>query len=148
MCRLAPPPPTPTSVRDWFVEPTQALGCHTTIDAMANIFGAIRPPQRRPTHICRLAPRHPAHRQKIRWNTQRYSRSRDAEGARRKLGRDRIPSRRCQLDKRRRRPLPHLHALLRHLGQRHPAFHRTQPPRSAPRHRDPLLQALAHRLPR
>jgi len=28
--------------RDWFVHATEALGCHTTIDSMGNIF-AIRP---------------------------------------------------------------------------------------------------------
>jgi acetylornithine deacetylase/succinyl-diaminopimelate desuccinylase-like protein len=28
--------------RDWFVSTTQALGCHTTVDSMGNIF-AVRP---------------------------------------------------------------------------------------------------------
>ncbi|KAF2116701.1 hypothetical protein BDV96DRAFT_611930 [Lophiotrema nucula] len=33
---------TDKQARDWFVEATQALGCHTTVDAMGNIF-AVRP---------------------------------------------------------------------------------------------------------
>lgn len=41
MCRLALSN-ADKQARDWFVEATQALGCHTTIDAMSNIF-AVRP---------------------------------------------------------------------------------------------------------
>lgn len=41
MCCLALPD-ADKQARDWFVEAIQALDCHTTIDAMGNIF-AVRP---------------------------------------------------------------------------------------------------------
>ena len=105
----------------------------------------------------------PAHRRKIQWHTRRHSRSRDAKGARQQLGRDRIPSRRCQLDTVSCSPetTTQANASPSEEGARLPIS--CSPPasgpaashfpphttsRSAPGHRDPLLQPLTHRLPR